>query len=246
MIGCNWISYRICGEEGVKERFPSLKNAAAAVAKQSLSKKGSTIYIVRHYSHSTDSKHKSQDTHRWRVMPDGTLRCVTMYSRPWHKNIRGRAAHLLFHVTSLDRLVSIVRAKQFIPKDHNECGADSGLNTGIVGHPLAAQEIEARGVKLLLEFYGPLLKPPPAFPRSTGAIYDELAWRVTVPYGTSTDLVMIGLEFEPGHNWLDVIPIAPQWLLLRKLKNCWREKKALQLEHEIRAILEQKPLLRIG
>lgn len=64
----------------------------------------------------------------------------------------------LFHITSLERLVSIVRQGRYIPAYPNPAVSDSGLNAGIVGRPLTLQSFEAKGAQLILKFDGPLGK----------------------------------------------------------------------------------------
>lgn len=151
----------------------------------------------------------------------------------------------LFHVTSICRLIQIVRRKRYKPAYQNPVAADSGLNAGIVEKQLCNQCFTATGVKLLLEYYGPLA-PMQSFPLPIGAVYDALPWRVVVPYGTTAGLVMTGLQFDKGVSWYDATPEAPWWLPGKALKTYWRKRKASELEAEIAGILKNRPLLTIG
>lgn len=151
----------------------------------------------------------------------------------------------LFHITSLERLVSIVRQGRYIPAYSSPAASDSGLNAGIVNQPLTDQYFEARGAHLILEFDGPLV-PFGKFPLAVGSVYDNLPWRVIVPHGTKKGLTMTGCILDQNTSWLDLISNPPWWVLGDKRKTNWRKKKALKLENEIISSLQKRPTLSVG
>lgn len=151
----------------------------------------------------------------------------------------------LFHITSLERLVSIVRKGRYIPAYSKPAASDSGLNAGIVDQPLTEQHFEARGARLILEFDGPLVKFE-NFPLEVGSVYDNLPWRVIVPHGTKEGLTMTGCVLDQNIVWIDLISEPPCWVFGTKRKTDWRRQKALELENEIISSLQKRPHLRVG
>lgn len=151
----------------------------------------------------------------------------------------------LFHITSLDRAISIIRSGRYRPAYPSPLSRDSGLNAGLVGQGLAPQQFEAVGAKLLLEFQGSI-KPKAEYPLTVGYVYDELPWRVVVPHGTKAGLTVVGLELFSDTRWHDALPEPPWWAMGNFLKESWRNRAAVELESEILRLLTEHPPLVVG
>jgi hypothetical protein len=151
----------------------------------------------------------------------------------------------LFHITSIENAIAIVRTKHFRPEYPDPLASDSGLNAGIVGRQLPPQQLGGQGATLFLDFDGPLV-PMGSFPLAIGFVYDALPWRVMVPNGTVNGLTIVGFQFMPGTDWKDAIPNAPWWKLTKESKLRWQQNRAAALSKEILNIIATQPVLRVG
>jgi hypothetical protein len=109
-----------------------------------------------------------------------------------------------------------------------------------------AQEFNAVGVRLILEFNGGTPRKMMALPLPLGHVYDDLPWRAIVPNGTTEGLTMVDLELDQEVHWHDAVTEPPWWTVGKSLKNWWRDRAASKLKNEIFKLLASHPTLTVG
>lgn len=148
----------------------------------------------------------------------------------------------LFHVTSVERAISIIISQRFEPFDSSPAALDSGLNAGIVGEPLSSQKFEHHGAKLIMEWSGPVIKGAISdnpFPLPIDTLYNALPWRVVVSHGTTQYLRAVDIQCSDQALMEDAR--HPWYCLTEKMRERWKFSELKKRRERIKRLVKDKP-----